>query len=145
MFSVFTIFNYASRNSYFNISIAKISLLIMRLLSIAIRFYACFYFYLVIHNISDTALNTDLMNKLNYSSKSLLLALKLLLDGSLMNISYFALHVGEEKNSFPPCFWLRNPCKKRQIKIGKETIVAYIEVKKGIDKGLGTQRKESNS
>lgn len=97
MFSVFTIFNYASRNSYFNISIAKISLLIMRLLSIAIRFYVCFYFYLVIHNISDTALNTDLMNKLNYSSKSLLLALKLLLGGSLMNISYFSLHVGEEK------------------------------------------------
>ena len=104
MFSVFTIFKYASRNSYFNVSISKIPLLIMRLLSIAIRFYICFYFCLVIHNISDTALNTDLMNKLNYSSKSLLLALKLLLGGSLMNISYFALHVEEEKIVSLPVF-----------------------------------------
>ena len=118
----------------------------MRFLSITIRFYICFYFCLVIHNISDAALNTDLMDKLNYSRKSLLLALKLLLGGSLMNIAYFSLHVGEEKIVFFHVFDCIPVIKDRLRKEKKQLRLIYnSEVRKGMDKGLGTQRKESNS
>lgn len=86
------------------------------------------------------------MNKLNYGSKSLLLALKLLLGGSLMNISYFVLHIGEEKIvSLHVCGCI--PVIKDRLRKEKKQLrlINHSEVRKGMDKGLGTQRKESNS